>query len=135
MGRSCGGFSSKIHACCDALGNPIRFILTAGQEGDSPQTLDLLAGLPFGGLLADKAYDTDAIVEFVIKQGATVVIPPKSNRVVERDYDKILYKERNWVERLFNRLKHYKRVATRYDKTSASYLGFLALASTMLWLS
>ena len=135
MGRSCGGFSSKIHACCDALGNPIRFILTAGQEGDSPQTLDLLAGLPFGGLLADKAYDTDAIVEFVIKQGATVVIPPKSNRVVERDYDKILYKERNWVERLFNRLKHYKRVATRYDKTSASYLGFLALASSMLWLS
>ena len=85
--------------------------------------------------MADKAYDTDAIVEFVIKQGATVVIPPKSNRVVERDYDKILYKERNWVERLFNRLKHYKRVATRYDKTSASYLGFLALASSMLWLS
>ena len=85
--------------------------------------------------MADKAYDTDAIVEFVIKQGATVVIPPKSNRVVEREYDKALYKERNWVERLFNRLKHYKRVATRYDKTSASYLGFLALASTMLWLS
>ena len=135
MGRSCGGFSSKIHACCDALGNPVRFILTAGQESDSPQTLDLLAGLPFLGLLADKAYDTDAIVEFVIKQGATVVIPPKSNRVVEREYDKILYKERNWVERLFNRLKHYKRIATRYDKTAGSYLGFLALTSTILWLS
>jgi len=135
LGRSCGGFSSKIHACCDALGNPVRFILTAGQESDSPQTLDLLAGLPFLGLLADKAYDTDAIVEFVIKQGATVVIPPKSNRVVEREYDKILYKERNWVERLFNRLKHYKRIATRYDKTAGSYLGFLALTSTILWLS
>jgi transposase len=86
-------------------------------------------------LLADKAYDADFIVEFVTQQGAIVVIPPKSNRVVEREYDKALYKERNWIERLFNRLKHYRRVATRYDKTSSSYLGFLALASTMLWLS
>jgi transposase len=135
LGRSCGRFSSKLHACCDAPINPIRFILTKGQAGDSPQTIDLLENLPFLGRLADKAYETDLIIELVLNHGALTVIPPKSNRVVERGDDKVLYKERNGIERLFNRLKHYRRITTRYDKTSSSYLGFLALASAMLELS
>ena len=85
--------------------------------------------MPFLGLLADKTYDTDAIVEFVIKQGATVVIPPKSNRVVEREYDKILYKERNWVEHVFAGWK------TVFKKVRVSCRGLVRVSAEILGLA
>jgi transposase len=134
LGRSRGGFTTKIHALCDRLGYPIKFILTGGQEADCTQAIPLLEGFSAEAILADKGYDSNAIVEFVEKIGAKVVIPPKKNRLVQRDYDKILYKERNRVERLFNKLKHFRRVATRYDKLDVTFLAFVYLASTFILL-
>lgn len=85
-------------------------------------------------VLADKGYDADYVVEAAEKMGALAVIPPKSNRKIQREFDKELYKERNHIERLFNKLKHFRRVATRYDKTAAAFLAFVHVASICLWL-
>jgi transposase len=96
--------------------------------------LDLLAGYTPEAVLADKGYDSDAVVKAVEDMGAVAVIPPKSNRKIQREYDKFLYKERNLVERLFNKLKNFRRVATRYDKLDITFLGFIYLAAITLWL-
>ena len=101
LGRSRGGFSTKIHAACDSLGNPLRFILTGGQRNDCTQALQLLEGIRADAVLADKGYDADYIVEAAVNMQAIAVIPPKSNRIIQREYDKELYKERNLVERLY----------------------------------
>ena len=85
-------------------------------------------------MLADKGYDADYIVEAVDKMEAEVVIPPKSNRNAPRDYDKYLYKERNKIERMYGKLKHFRRVATRYDKLASSYMSFTLVAAIFLWL-
>ena len=85
-------------------------------------------------MLADKGYDADYIVEAAGSMGAVAVIPPKSNRIIQREYDTELYKERNLVERLFNKLKHFRRIATRYDKTASAFLAFIHIASICLWL-
>jgi len=119
---------------CDSHGNPLRFILTGGERNDCTQALELLEGIKPKAVLADKGYDADYIVDAAIAAGAIAVIPPKSNRNIQRIYDKDIYKERNLIERLFNKLKHFRRVATRYDKTSAAFMAFIHLASTILWL-
>ena len=134
LGRSRGGFTTKIHATCDALGNPLRFILTGGHVSDYTQAVALIEGMNTEAVLADKGYDADYIVEAVEKIGAIAVIPPRSSRISPRNYDKVLYKERNLVERLFNKLKHFRRIATRYDKTALSFMAFLNVAATCLWL-
>lgn len=135
LGRSCGGFSSKLHATVDALGYPIKFILTGGEESDSPWAVPLVTDFQCSALLADKGYDTNDILDFLKQRGTVACIPPKRNRIEQRSYDETLYKERNLVERLFNKLKHYRRLATRYDKTASAYLGFVYLAASMLWLA
>jgi transposase len=112
----------------------MRFILTGGQAADCKQALTLLDGLTADAVLADKGYDADYIVEAVGNMGAIAVIPPKSNRKIQREYDKDLYKERNIVERMFNKLKHFRRIATRYEKTASSFMAFLNLAAIWLWL-
>lgn len=119
----------------DALGNPIRFELTGGEASDCKQASTLLKDLPFEGLLADRAYDSNAIVAFVEQRQAQVVIPPMPHRKVQRPYDKYLYKERNLVERFFNKLKHYRRLATRYEKTARNFLAMLTLVATIIWMS
>ena len=119
---------------CDALGNPLRFIVTGGERHECTQAQALLDGLRTQAVLADKGYDTDEIVRMVQQTGALVVIPPRSNRTVLRDYDKVLYKERNLAERMFGYLKHFRRMATRYDKTALSFLSFVQLAASYLWL-
>ena len=134
LGRSCGGFSTKIHAACDALGNPIRFILTSGEVSDYKQALALLDGLQAKAVLADKGYDADYVIDAAIKMGAHAVIPPKKTRFCTRSWDKVLYKERNLIERLFNKLKHFRKIATRYDKTASSFLAFVTIAGIFLWL-
>ena len=93
LGRSRGGFSTKIHIVVDALGNPVEFILTAGQEADVTQAEPLIEGHEAEAFILDKAYDSDAVVAAAKRQGAEAVIPPKKNRKVPRDYDKHLYKE------------------------------------------
>ncbi len=134
LGRSVGGFSCKIHAVCDSLGNPLKYILSEGKESDYKQALNLLQGLKGAAVLADRGYDADYIITAIKEMGAEAVIPPKRNRNVLRDYDTYLYKERNLVERLFNKIKNFRRVATRYDKLDVTYLSFIYLASIYLWL-
>lgn len=134
LGRSRGGFGTKIHALCDALGNPLRFILSGGQRSDYTQALNLLEGYTTTAVLAEKGYDADYIVERAMEMGAKAVIPSKSNRKNTCSIDETLYKERNLVERLFNKLKNFRRVATRYDKLDIAYMSFIQLAATYLWL-
>ena len=119
---------------CDGLGNPVRFLVTPGQRGDVTQAEALLEGIKAGAVIADKAYDADPLVDRIAAEGAEVVIPPKRNRTEQRGYDKNLYADRNKVERLFNRLKHYRRVATRYEKTAESFLAMVQVAAIMTWL-
>ena len=119
---------------CDALGNPLRFLVTGGERHDRTQAYALLEGWQAQAVLADKGYDVDEMIDKIQQAGAKVVSPPGSNRVVNRDYDKVLDKERNLVERLFGYLKHVRRVVTRYDKTALSFLSFVQLAASYLWL-
>ena len=135
MGRSRGGLTTKIHMMCDALGLPIKFILTAGEVSDFTQAIPLLKDETADYVLADKGYDGDEIINYISKSvGAQVVIPPKSNRVIQRNYDKYIYKERNLVERLFNKLKNFRKIATRYEKIKENFAGLIYLACTALWL-
>lgn len=130
-----GGWSTKIHASVDALGNPLRIILSAGQGADIRQAADLVAGYQTDALLADRGYDADSFIRLLENKQIQVVIPPKKNRLVQRQIDENLYKDRNKVERYFNKLKQYRRVATRYDKTACSFAGFIYLAAAMILLT
>ncbi len=134
MGRSRGGFSTKLHIVVDALGNPVDFVLTAGQEADVTQAEALIEAHDADAYIADKAYDSDAVVRAARRQGGEAVIPPKKNRKVPREYDKHLYQERKKVEWFINLLKQYRRVATRYEKTARNFLGFVHVASIMVLL-
>ncbi len=127
--------STKIHAAVDALGYPVRLLLTAGQASEYGQANALIEGFDADYVLADKGYDSDEFVEVVERTGAVAVIPPRRNRKVQRNYDRELYKERNLVERLFQKLKQYRRIATRYEKLKRNYLSMLHLVSSMIWLS
>jgi len=135
VGRSRGGLTTKIHAVVDANGLPIRLALSAGQEHDSVAAIHLLDGMPANCLfLADRAYDSDAIREFARTRGAWANIPPKKNRKNPICFSPYLYRDRNHVERFFNRIKHCRRVAKRYDKLAANFLAFIKLAAIRLWL-
>lgn len=119
---------------CDALGNPLRFIVTGGERHDRTQAQPLLEGFQAHAVLADTGYDTDELVTSIQQIGALAVIPPRSNRTVRRDSDTALSKERNLVERMCGYLTHFRRGATRYDKTALSFLSFVQLAASYLWL-
>ena len=134
MGRSRGGLSTKIHAAGDALGLPVRLIGTPGQRHDIAFAHDLVEDIDAEALLADKGYDANHLVEKIEQKGAQVVIPPKRDRKIQRPYDIELYKERNRIERFFNKLKQFRRVATRYDKLLANFMGFVKLAAIAIWL-
>jgi putative transposase len=134
LGQSVGGWSTKIHACVDALGNPLRIILTQGQRADITQATDLVADYQTDALIADRGYDADSLIELLENKQIQVVIAAKKNRLVQRKIDKNLYKDRNKVERYFNKLKQYRRVATRYEKTASSFASFVYLASALILL-
>jgi len=119
----------------DEQGRPVRFILTGGQEGDAPQALPLLRELEFSRVIAGRAYDSNQILAFIRERGAGCVIPPVSNRRRPHKYDRELYKLRNLIERAFNRLKNWRRIATRYDRRSLYYLSALHLAAAITWAS
>ncbi len=118
----------------DGLGNPVEFVLTAGQEADVTQGEKLIEGHDSDAVIADKGYDSEAFVTTVEERGAEAVIPPRSNRKQSRDYDRHLYKERNKAERFINRIKQNRRVATRYEKTARNFLAFVQVASIMVLL-
>ena len=134
LGSSRGGFSTKIHIAVDALGNPLRLILTAGQRHDSPQAAALIEGFEPQALIADKGYDADALIEALAAKSIEAVIPPKKNRLEQRDYDQHLYRERHLIECFINKIKHYRRVFSRFEKLSKNYLGFLSFVSALIWL-
>jgi putative transposase len=126
--------STKIHAATDALGNPVRLLLGPGQRNDITQAHDLIDGFEPEAVIADKGYDADHLRQAVLANDAKPVIPSKLNRRAPIAYDKALYKERNLVERFFNKLKQFRRVATRYDKLLANYRGFVILAAITILL-
>ena len=114
LGRSRGGFSTKIHITVDGLGNPLRLRLTAGQTHESTQA--------------------QALVDWIVEQGALAVIPPHQRANLKRDYDTWLYRERHLIECFVNKLKHFRRVFSRFDKLASRYLGFLQLVCSLVWL-
>jgi transposase len=129
--------TTKIHAIVDALGNPVALSLTPGQAADINQAVPLLDHVEPQpeALLADKGYDSDALVETLDERGITPVIPPKANRREPRKTDFALYRERNLVERFFCKLKQYRAIATRYDKLANTFLAAVALVCVLFWLN
>jgi len=134
LGRSRGGFTSKIHAKVDALGNPLDFIVTPGQESDHIPAEDLLGDITNGYVLGDKGYDSDRFRCRIKHQSNTPVIPGKKNRKTTIEYDKHIYKERSLIENFFSKIKHYRRVFSRFDKSIGSFLACLYFVGAVLWL-
>jgi transposase len=136
MGRSRGGLTTKIHALVDADGRPVRLMLTAGQANDAPVAEALLADLADGAtLIADRAYDTNAIRARAAERGAWANIPPRSIRKASFSFSTWVYRQRNLVERFFNRIKQFRGLATRYDRRPENYLAALQLAAIRIWLA
>ena len=113
---------------------PIRLIGSPGQRNDIAFAHDLIDGIQADAAIADKGYDAGHLIEKIAEADCKVVIPPKRNRKEQRSYDTELYKERNRIERFFNKLKQFRRVATRYDKLLANFMGFVKLAAIAIWL-
>jgi|SRR5882672_8610300 len=135
MGRSRGGLTTKIHALVDALGLPIVLKLTEGQAHDGKSAADMLATVRRGDtLLADRAYDSNALREHLAQRGARGQIKPMAGRVIALSFNRRIYKKRNAVERFFNKLKHFRAVATRYDKRDDNFLASVQLASLRIWM-
>jgi transposase len=134
LGRSRGGFSTKIHAKVEALGNPLAFLLTPGQQHDITQAELLLNESECDFVIADTSYDAQAFRTLIESKGAIAVIPSRKNRKQPFDYDRHLYKERHLIECFFNKIKHFRRIFSRFDKLDSRFLGFLSFAATLIWL-
>ena len=135
MGHSRGGLTTKIHAVVDAEGRPFRFALTPGQAHDGRSAEGLIGELRQGSiLLADRAYDSNAIREFAQSRKAWANIPPKRTRKGTFLFSPWVYRQRNCVERFFNKLKQFRGIATRYDKNPANFLAAIKLASVQIWI-
>jgi transposase len=135
MGRSRGGLTTKIHALVDANGLPILLKLTEGQAHDGRSAVDMLDGIGDGQiLLADRAYDSDALRQSLAERGAWANVKPMPNRKNIPAFSQFLYRHRNLVERFFNKLKHFRAVATRFEKHDANYLALVKLAAARIWM-
>ena len=134
LGRSKGGFTTKIHVMVDALGNPLDFLITGGQAADVTQSYTLIEGVQATYALMDKAYDADKLIAQLKRQGFIPVIPPKSNRKQAREYDKHIYIERNLVECSIGKLKQFRRVFSRFEKWAKNYMHFVRFAAALIWL-
>jgi transposase len=128
--------STKIHALVDALGNPVGFFLTGGEAHDLVGADHLLPSMQADILIADKAFDADdRVIAQLAAAGKAAVIPPKANRKVSRDYDRDLFKARHLIENFFARLKQFRAIATRYDKTKQNFLAAVHLTAAVIWLN
>ena len=134
LGRSRGGFSTKIHIVVDALGNPLDFVLTAGQVHDVTQATPLLQGRRTDYVIADKGYDAATLIELIEQMGAIPVIPARKNRKEPRFLDAHLYKERHLIECFINKIKWFRRIFARFDKLAKHFLGFLSFVAALIWL-
>jgi transposase len=134
LGRSRGGFGTKVHGSFDGLGHPVELKLTAAQESDIAQAEALLADHAPEVVIADKGYDKKALVDEVESRGVQAVIPTQKNRKEQREVDPHLYRERNVCERFWSKVKQYRRVCTRYEKKAANFLAFVKVAAVMVML-
>lgn len=135
MGRSRGGLTTKIHALVDGNGLPVVLKLTEGQAHDGRSAADMLDNLGPGQiLLADRAYDSDALRQRLNQQGAWANIKPMPNRINVPAFSRFLYRYRNLVERFFNKMKHFRAIATRFEKHDANYLALVKLAAAKIWM-
>lgn len=135
MGRSRGGLTTKIHALVDAEGRPIQLKLSEGQAHDGRSAADMFETIAAGNiLLADRAYDSDGLRTAMADRGAWANIRSMPNRVKTFPFSHWVYRQRNAVERFFNKLKHFRAVATRYDKRDDNFLASVQLASIRIWL-
>lgn len=134
LGRSKGGFTTKIHAKVDALGNPLKIIITAGQRSDITQADILLHDVVNAHVVADKGYDSAKLRSNLIQQGCTPVIPSKSNSKNPHQYDEAIYKERHVIECFFLKIKYFRRVFSRFDKSARNFAAFLAFVGACIWL-
>ncbi len=134
IGRSRGGRTTKIHAVVDSQGRPLAFEITPGQLGDVRAAIALLAPLPPARLCAaDTAYDSNGLRQFLAERGTLPVIPNNPTRKRHHPFDPAAYKQRNLIERMFSRLKDFRRIATRYDKLAINYAAAVALATVVTW--
>ena len=136
LGRSRGGFGTKVHAITDALGNPLDFVLTGGNGSDIGQAESLLERTPEGteAFVGDKGYDSDALIQAIEVRGMEAVIPPRRHRITSRPVNGWVYKERHLIECFFNKIKHYRRIFSRFEKLARNYMGFLRFVSALIWL-
>lgn len=134
LGRSKGGFSTKVHAKVDALGNPLQFIVTPGQSSESKQAKHLLNNVSNSLVLADKGYDSKEIRMLIRQQNSIDVIPSRANSLNPVNYDKHIYKERHAIECFFGKLKQFRRIFSRFDKSARNFMSFLSFAAVILWL-
>jgi len=134
MAKTKGGLNSKIHLAVDAHGLPIRIKITHGTTADCTQALDLIRNLNASALMADRAYDTNDILDWLNERSIESVIPPKKNRTEQRSYDKYLYRLRHIVENTFLHFKQWRGIATRYAKNTASFLAAVQFRATIMWL-
>lgn len=134
MARTKGGLNTKLHIAVDSHGLPVKLLVTDGNTADCTQAETLINALSFDHLMADKAYDTNALMSFCKDRNVEAVIPPKRNRKEQRAWDKDLYKLRHLVENAFLKLKQWRAIATRYAKTTKTFIAECQIAATMLWL-
>ncbi len=134
LGRSKGGFTTKIHALVDALGNPLKFILTPGQRNEITQAEVLTKNVYHSIVVANKGYDSNAFVVSLENRKYEIVIPSKRNRKVQRYYDEHIYKERHLIERFFSKIKNFRHIFSRFDKTAEVYMEFLNFVGALIWL-
>ena len=132
MGRTKGGMNSKVGAIVDEAGQPIRLLLSAGNEADISHAQPLIEEIPRNLLAADKAFDSDPLRAWLFERGITPCIPSRSNRLKPCRFSRASYRKRHLVENFFERIKNFRRVATRYDKLAETYLAFVCLAATLV---
>ena len=134
IGRTKGGRNTKLHAVCDAKGRPLVLLLTPGNVHDCKVAQRCIEAMPPAAeLVADKGYDSKALRDWLAERGTTAVIPPRKNRKVQYHYDKTVYRQRNIIERMFCRLKDWRRIATRFDRNIKNFIAAIALAAAVIW--
>ena len=134
IGHTKGGRNTKLHAVCDGKGRPLVLLLTPGNVHDCKVAQRCIEALPPSAeLVADKGYDSQALRNWLDERGTQAVIPPRRNRKIQFEYDKTIYKQRNVIERMFCRLKDWRRIATRFDRNIKNFISAIALAATVIW--
>ena len=132
LGRSKGGFTTKIHALVDALGNPLKFIITGGNRNEIIKAEELVENIENTTVIADKAYDSKKFRDHLEEKNCKHVIPPRRNRKIQYDYDEHVYVERHLIECFFGKLKHFRRVFSRFDKAKSTFQAFIDFAATLI---